>query len=57
MPSNLNNKDLSVKGLFSGYLMVVAIGDGVAMVRILLAHGTAHCKFALWIDISQALPL
>ncbi len=47
MPSNLSNLGVSVKLLFSGYLMVIAIGYGMAMVQILFTHGMADGKFGL----------
>jgi hypothetical protein len=36
--------------LFSGYLLVIAIGYGVALVQILLTHGMADGKFGLSIE-------
>lgn len=50
MPRNLSNLGLSVKLLFSGYLMVIAIGYGMAMVQILFTHGMADGKFGLSIE-------
>jgi hypothetical protein len=50
MPANLSNLGVSVKLLFSGYLMVVAIGYGMAMVQILFTHGMADGKFGLSIQ-------
>ncbi|HUL12113.1 MAG TPA: elongation factor-1 alpha [Methylococcaceae bacterium] len=50
MPSNLSNMGLSVKLLFSGYLMVIAIGYGMALVQILFTHGLADGKFGLSIE-------
>ena len=50
MPTNLSNLGISVKLLFSGYLMVIAIGYGMAMVQILFTHGLADGKFGLSIE-------
>lgn len=50
MPLNLSNLGISVKMLFSGYLMVIAIGYGMAMVQILFTHGMADGKFGLSIE-------
>jgi hypothetical protein len=50
MPRNLSNLGLSIKLLFSGYLMVIAIGYGMAMVQILFTHGLADGKFGLSIE-------
>ena len=52
MPFNLSNLGFSVKLLFSGYLIVIAIGYGVAMVQILFTHGLADGKFGLSIEDS-----
>lgn len=49
-PLNLMNFTLSVKMLFSGYLLVVAIGYGMALVQILFTHGMADGKFGLSIE-------
>lgn len=50
MPLNLSNLGTSIKLLFSGYLIVVAIGYGLAMVQILFTHGMADGKFGLSIE-------
>jgi hypothetical protein len=50
MPTNLSNLGISVKLLFSGYLMVIAIGYAMAMVQILFTHGMADGKFGLSIE-------
>jgi hypothetical protein len=50
MPFNLSNLGFSVKLLFSGYLLVIAIGYGVAMIQILFTHGMADGKFGLSIE-------
>lgn len=47
MPLNLSNLGTPVKLLFSGYLIVVAIGYALAMVQILFTHGMADGKFGL----------
>ncbi len=50
MPYNLSNFGLPVKLLFSGYLAVIAIGYGVALIQILFTHGMADGKFGLSIE-------
>lgn len=50
MPINLSNLGFSVKLLFSGYLMAIAIGYGMALVQILFTHGMADGKFGLSIE-------
>lgn len=50
MPLNLSNLGISVKLLFSGYLIVIAIGYGVATIQILFTHGMADGKFGLSIE-------
>jgi hypothetical protein len=50
MPFNLCNLGFSVKLLFSGYLIVIAIGCGVATIQILFTHGMADGKFGLSIE-------
>jgi len=50
MPLNLSNLGISLKLVFSGYLMVIAIGYGMAMVQILFTHGMADGKFGLSIE-------
>lgn len=47
MPLNLCNLSLPIKLLFSGYLLVVAIGYGLTLVQILFAHGMTDGKFGL----------
>ncbi|HLF96234.1 MAG TPA: elongation factor-1 alpha [Methylococcaceae bacterium] len=49
-PLNLMNFALSVKMLFTGYLLVVAIGYAMALVQILFTHGMADGKFGLSIE-------
>ncbi|MDD2768567.1 MAG: elongation factor-1 alpha [Methylococcus sp.] len=50
MPLNLSNLGTPVKLLFSGYLIVVAIGYALAMAQILFTHGMADGKFGLSIE-------
>jgi hypothetical protein len=50
MPTHLSNVSLPVKLLFSGYLMIIAIGYGMATVQILFTHGMADGKFGLSIQ-------
>ena len=50
MQLNLCNLGVSVKLLFSGYLLVIAIGYGMALVQILFTHGMADGKFGLSIE-------
>lgn len=50
MPFNLSNLNFSVRLLFSGYLVVIALGYGVAMIQILFTHGMADGKFGLSIE-------
>lgn len=49
-PLNLTNFALSVKMLFTGYLLVVAIGYAMALMQILFTHGMADGKFGLSIE-------
>jgi len=44
---NLCSQGLSTKVLFSGYLIVVAVGYAMALVQILFTHGMADGKFGL----------
>lgn len=48
--SSLNNLDVPVKVLFTGYLTTVAVGYLVALIQILFTHGMADGKFGLSID-------
>jgi hypothetical protein len=51
MPSlNLCNLSVSVKMLFSGYLLVIAIGYGMAMIQVMFTHGMADGKPGLSIE-------
>jgi hypothetical protein len=50
VPLNLCNLGTSVKLLFSGYLLVVGIGYGMALVQILFTHGMADGRFGLSLD-------
>lgn len=50
MAFNLSNLGVSIKLLFSGYLVVIAIGYAVATVQILFTHGMADGKFGLSIE-------
>ncbi|SMF95433.1 hypothetical protein SAMN02949497_2796 [Methylomagnum ishizawai] len=50
MPLNLSNLGFSIKMLFSGYLVVIAIGYGVAVMQVLFTHGMADGKFGLSIE-------
>ncbi|BBL75130.1 elongation factor-1 alpha [Methylomagnum ishizawai] len=50
MPLNLSNLGFSIKMLFSGYLIVIAIGYGVAVMQVLFTHGMADGKFGLSIE-------
>ena len=47
---NLCSQGLSLKMLFSGYLVIVAIGYLMALVQILFTHGMADGQFGLSID-------
>lgn len=49
-PLNLSNLSISVKLLFSSYLLVIAIGYGVALVQIMMTHGMADGKIGLSIE-------
>ncbi len=40
-PLNLSNLNTPIKALFSGYLLIVAIGYGMAMIQVLFTHGMA----------------
>ncbi len=46
-PLNLCNISVSVKMLFSGYLLIIAIGYGMAMVQVMFTHGMADGKLGL----------
>ena len=46
-PLNLCNISFSVKMLFSGYLLVIAIGYGMAMIQVMFTHGMADGKLGL----------
>ena len=50
MPFNLSTLSTPVRLLFSGYLVVIAIGYAVAMVQVLFTHGMADGKFGLSIE-------
>jgi hypothetical protein len=50
MPFNLSTLGIPVKILFSGYLLAIAIGYGMAMIQILFTHGMADGKFGLSIE-------
>lgn len=47
---NLSNLAIPVKILFSGYLVIIAIGYFMAMLQILFTHGMADGKFGLSIN-------
>lgn len=47
MPYNLSNFGKPVKMLFSGYLLVIALGYGMALMQILATHGMADGKLGL----------
>ena len=47
---NLASQGTALKALFSGYLLVVAIGYLMAVVQIQLTHGLADGKYGLSID-------
>lgn len=47
---NLCSQGLSLKMLFSGYLVIVAIGYLMALVQILFTHGMADGQFGLSVD-------
>ncbi|SFK31979.1 elongation factor-1 alpha [Methylophaga sulfidovorans] len=51
-PHNLNlaSQGTSLKALFSGYLMVVAVGYLMALVQIQLTHGLADGKYGLSVE-------
>ena len=49
-PLNLCNLSVSVKMLFSGYLLVVAIGYGMAMIQVMFTHGMADGKPGLSVE-------
>jgi hypothetical protein len=49
-PLNLCNLSVSVKMLFSGYLLVIAIGYGMAMIQVLFTHGMADGKPGLSVE-------
>jgi len=48
--SSLQDLDVPVKVLFTGYLSTVAVGYLVALIQILFTHGMADGKFGLSID-------
>ena len=50
MPLNLSNLSLPIKLLFSGYLLIVAIGYGLMLVQILFTHGMTDGKFGLSLE-------
>lgn len=50
MPFTLSTLAYPIKLLFSGYLIVIAIGYGVAMMQVLFTHGMADGKLGLSID-------
>ncbi|MFK5947636.1 MAG: elongation factor-1 alpha [Methylococcales bacterium] len=47
---NLPSLNLSVKSLFTGYLLAIGLGAIIASVQILMTHGMADGKFGLSID-------
>ncbi len=47
---NLTTLGVSIRGLFTGYLLVIGIGLMVAGGQVLLTHGMADGKFGLSID-------
>ena len=47
---NLPSLNLSVKSLFTSYLLVTGLGAVLAMAQILMTHGMADGKFGLSID-------
>jgi hypothetical protein len=47
---NLASQGTSLKALFSGYLMVVAVGYLMALVQIQLTHGLADGEYGLSVD-------
>lgn len=49
-PLNLPNLELAVRVLFTGFLIVVAVGLAMAGTQILLTHGKADGEFGLSID-------
>jgi hypothetical protein len=49
-PLNLCNLSLSVRLLFSGYLLVIAIGYGMAMIQVLFTHGMADGQPGLSVE-------
>lgn len=49
-PINLCNLSMSLKLLFSGYLIVIGIGYLMALIQILFTHGMADGKFGLSIE-------
>ena len=49
-PLNLCNLSVSVKMLFSGYLLVVAIGYGMAMIQVMFTHGMADGQPGLSVE-------
>ncbi|BBL70251.1 elongation factor-1 alpha [Methylogaea oryzae] len=50
MPYNLSNFSMPVKLLFTGYLLAVAMGYGMALVQILFTHGMADGKAGLSLE-------
>jgi len=49
-PFNLPSLSISVKTLFTGYLLVIGIGILMSMAQILLTHGMADGKFGISVD-------
>ncbi|EEF78449.1 hypothetical protein [Methylophaga thiooxydans] len=47
---NLSSQGTSLKALFSGYLIVVAVGYLMALVQIQLTHGLADGEYGLSVD-------
>ena len=47
---NLASQGTSLKALFTGYLVVVAVGYLMAIVQIQLTHGLADGKYGLSVD-------
>lgn len=47
---NLSNLPLSIKGLFTGYILVIGVGLMMAGVQIMLTHGASDGKAGLSID-------
>ncbi|BAS67258.1 elongation factor-1 alpha [Bathymodiolus septemdierum thioautotrophic gill symbiont] len=47
---NLSNLPLSIKGLFTGYILVIGVGLMMAGAQIMLTHGASDGKVGLSID-------